>query len=66
VAMTSVLALASGQFWPSPVPGMCTSGAAPGRGGNLGMVLFKAISISFTMVVSQLSFRVYIKSDTNV
>ncbi len=32
--------LASSQFLPSPAPGMCTSGAAPGRGGRGGIVLF--------------------------
>ena len=43
-AATSVPALASGQFWPSPARGMCTSGAAPGRGKRVGMVDFGAIS----------------------
>ncbi len=43
--------LARGQFLPSSVPGMCTSGAALGRGGRGGMVLFGAISVISAMVV---------------
>ena len=71
-AKTAVPALASGQFWPSPLPGVCTSGAAPGRGGRVGMVLFGPISMSSAMVVRVIlralglfSCRVNVKSGTN-
>jgi hypothetical protein len=71
-ATTAVSALVSGQFLPSPLPGVCTSGAAPGRGGRVGMVLFGPISVSSAMVVrvilrelSLFSCRVYVKSGTN-
>jgi hypothetical protein len=64
--------LASGQFLPSPAPKMCTSGAAPGRGGRGGMVLFGVISITLAMVVRVIlrvlglfSCRVYVKSGMN-
>jgi hypothetical protein len=52
---------------------MCTSGAAPGRGGRGGMVSFIAISVMSAMVVrvfwrvrEHFCCRVYVKSDTNV
>ena len=38
VASTSVPMLASGQYWPSPMCGSCTSESAPGRGRRAGMV----------------------------
>ncbi len=64
-------ALVSGQFWPSPARGPCSSGVTPGRGGKAGTMLFGAISIVSAMVVSvvvrvigQFSCRVYVKSGT--
>jgi hypothetical protein len=72
-ATTAVPALASGQFWPSPLPGMCTSGAAPRRGGRVGIVLFVPISVLSAMVVRVISrvlglfsCRVYVRFGTNV
>ncbi len=41
---TAIPALASGQFWPTPSPGACTTGAMCGRGGRAGMPSFGAIS----------------------
>ena len=49
---TAVPALPSGQIWPSPARGACTSGATPGRVGRAGMVSFGAISVMSAMVVS--------------
>jgi len=50
---------------------MYTSGAAPGRGGRAGMVLFGVISVASAMVVRvlwrvarQICCRVYVKYDT--
>jgi hypothetical protein len=65
----AIPALADGQFWPSPSPGTCRTGATRGRGGRAGMPLFDAISIALVMVLecfvcderSGLS-RVYVKS----
>jgi hypothetical protein len=69
---TAIPALADGQFWPSPLPGACTTGATCGRGGRAGIPLFNTISIVSVMVLecfvcderSDLS-RVYVKSGTN-
>jgi hypothetical protein len=47
---TAIPALASGQFWPTPSPGACTTGATRGRGGRAGMPSFGAISIASAMV----------------
>jgi hypothetical protein len=47
---TAIPALASGQFWPTPSPGACTTGATRGRGGRAGMLSFGAISIASAMV----------------
>ena len=70
---TAVPALPSGQIWPSPERGACTSGATPGRGGRAGMVSFGAISVVSAMVVRVIwrvarltCCRVYVKSGTNV
>jgi hypothetical protein len=68
----AILALTSNQFLPSPAPRMCTSGAAPGRGGRVGMVLFRPNSVTLAMVVRVIlkvlglfSCRVYVQSGTN-
>ncbi len=52
---------------------MCMSGAAPGRGGRVGMVSIGAISITSVMVVRVIwrvrecfCCRVYMKSGRNV
>ncbi len=65
--------LTSIQFLPLPVPRMCTSRAAPGRGGREGMVSFGLISITSAMVVrviwrvrEHFCFRVYVKTGLNV
>jgi hypothetical protein len=42
--------LVSGQFWPSPSPGVCTTGAMRWRGGRAGMPSFGVISITPSMV----------------
>jgi hypothetical protein len=47
---TAIPALASGQFWPTPSPGACTTGAMGRRGGRAGMPSFGAISIASAMV----------------
>jgi len=47
---TAIPALASGQFWPTSLPGTCTTGAMGGRGGRAGMPLFGVISIALAMV----------------
>ena len=69
----AIPALPSGQIWPSPARGMCTSGATPRRGGRAGMVSFGAISVVSAMVVRVIwrvarltCCRVYVKSGTNV
>ena len=49
-AGTAIPALASGQFWPSPSPGACTTGAMRRVGGRACMPLFAAISIALAMV----------------
>jgi hypothetical protein len=47
---TAIPALADGQFWPSPSPGACRTGATRGRGGRAGMPSFGTISIASAMV----------------
>ncbi len=73
ITATAIPVLMSGQFLPSPVPGMCTSGAALGRGERAGIVSFGAISVMSAMVVSVfwrvrecVCCRVYMKFGTNV
>jgi hypothetical protein len=54
VGVVAVLAdpsVADGQFWPTPSPGACTTGATRGRGGRAGMPSFGAISIASAMVL---------------
>jgi hypothetical protein len=50
VAASTNPSVADGQFWPSPAPGTCTSGATPERGGRAGMPSFGTISIASSMV----------------
>ena len=42
--------LADGKFWSSPSPGICTTGATPGRGGRGGMPSSGPISIASAIV----------------
>jgi hypothetical protein len=69
----AIPALADGQFWPSSLPGACTTGVTGGRGRKAGMSLFDMISIASVMVLEcfvcykrLLLCRVYVKSSTNV
>ncbi len=55
------------------MPGMCTNGAASGKGERGGMVSFGAISVMFALVVRVIwrvrkcfCCRVYVKSGMNV
>jgi hypothetical protein len=74
-AVTAIPVLASGQFWPSPLPGACTTEATCRRGGRAGMPLFDLISIVSTMVLEYFVCdeskrlglcRVHVKYGTNV
>ena len=38
--------LADGLFWPSPLSGICTTGATRWRGGRAGIPLFLVVSIA--------------------
>jgi hypothetical protein len=42
--------LADGLFWPSPLSGVCTTGATRWRGGRAGIPLFFVVSIASAMV----------------
>jgi hypothetical protein len=71
--MTAIPDLADGQFWPSHLPGACTTGATCGKGERAGMPSFDMISIASVMVLDcfvcdeRLGMcRVYVKSCTNV
>ena len=48
--ITAIPVLVSGKFWPSPLPGACTTGAMHWRGGRAGMPSFDVISIALAMV----------------
>ncbi len=72
-AATADPSLADSQFWPSLLPGLCTTGAMHGRGGRAGMPPFDTISIALVMVLEcfvcdvRLGLcRVYVKYGMNV
>jgi hypothetical protein len=70
---TAVPVIPSGQNWPSPMCGACTSATTPRRGGRAGMVLLAMIFFVFAMVVRVIWWvsgwercRVYVTYGTNV
>ena len=70
---TAVPVIPSGQNWPSPTGGACTSVTTPGRGGRAGMVLLVMIFVVSAMVVRVIWWvsgwercRVYVTYGTNV